>query len=275
MINSINQNSAVKILMPAMLSFGAYLSASHKEPSTEMTPAEAQISAKLKPFLDQVGIRKDLKIKEKINFGFAEAIGTNYFTSGDAVIHTAPNLHQIDPNASSFVIKHEISHLKNNDQFTANAFALVSTLAALALTHSYENESRAADIVAFAGAIPLVSYRYYAEGKADDFAIANSSIDELKGGRRIFKAMQQLYLESRQKAPWRKLLISSQGENQLDVIHPSLSSRIQKIEAKLKEKHAIINEVHEQEKIEKLKTLVLEMKQKLLANFRQQMAKKI
>ncbi|MBX9923255.1 MAG: M48 family metalloprotease [Rhabdochlamydiaceae bacterium] len=268
-MNNINQHTAVKILMPALLAHGAYKSTTYKEPPVEQTPSEALISARLKPFLDQMGIRQDLKIKEQVNLGFAEAIGTNYFTSGDAVIHTAPNLHQIDPEASSFILKHEISHLKHNDSFTACALGLISALTALALTNSYD-ASRSADITAFAGAIPLVSYKYYCEGKADDFAIANSSIDELKGGRRIFKAMQQLYLESRQKASWKKLLISPQGENLLDALHPSLASRIQKIESHLKIKQGIINEADEQEKIEKLKTLVKEMKQKVLEDFKQQ-----
>lgn len=254
MIN-INQNTAVKILMPTLLAYGAYKSATYKESTTKQTPSEAKIFQSLQPFLEKTGIRKDLKIKETGNYGFAEALGTNYFTSSDTIIHTAPKFHEVDPHASSFVLKHEISHLKHNDHVAGCLFALIPTLAAIFLTSSTD-ESLAADITAFAGASSLFAYKFYREMKADDFAIENSSIDELKGGRRFFKAMQQIYLESRETSRWKKFFISSNGENNLDVLHPSLANRIQKIETSLQAKNAIINEKSEQEKIEKLKTYI-------------------
>lgn len=254
-MNNINQTVAVKILMPSLLAYGAYKSATYKESTTKQTPSETQIFQNLQPFLEKIGIRKDLKIKETINYGFAEAIGTNYFTCSDAIIHTAPKFHQVDPNASSFVLKHEISHLKHNDHVTSCLFALVPTLAAIFLTSS-KDESSAADIIAFVGACSLFACKYYQEMRADDFAIANSSIDELKGGKRFFKAMQQIYLESRETSHWKKFFISSTGENNLDVLHPSLASRIQKIDLSLKAKNAMINEKSEQEKIEKLKNYI-------------------
>ncbi len=251
--------------MPSMLLYGAYQSATYKDSETEHSLSDTLLLTKLQPFLHQIGIRKDLKIKEQLSIGLAEAFGTNFFKSGDAVIHTAPHLHEIDPQASSFLLKHEISHIKDNDHVQACAVALVPTLAAWVLTSSYD-ESLSADITATAGAVSLFICKYLQEAKADDFAIENSSIDELKGGRRIFKAMQQLYLEARQKKQWKKLLISPEGENLLDIRHPSLASRIKKIEHMLQTKNAIIHEDREQEKIEKLKKLIQEMSQKVLEN---------
>lgn len=260
-------NTLIKTLMPSMLLYGAYQSATYKDLTTNHSPSNTLLLAKLQPFLNQIGIRKDLKIKERVSIGLAEAFGTNSFKSGDAVIHTAPGMYEIDPQASSFILKHEISHIKDNDHVQACTLALVSTLAALQLTSSYD-ESISADVTATTGAISLFSCKVLQEVKADDFAIENSSIDELKGGRRIFKAMQQLYLEAREEKMWKKLLISPAGENLLDILHPSLASRIKKIEHKLQAKNAIIHEDREQEKIEKLKQLIQDMNPKILENLR-------
>jgi Zn-dependent protease with chaperone function len=217
--------------MPTILSYAIYESITHKETASAQTPEETHIFKKTEPFLEKMGIRKDLKIKEKN--GLFESVGNNSFPSADAVIYIDRNLYRIDPNACSFVLKHEISHIKHNDRCSACALAFIATLTALFLTSSC-NESLSADIVAFTGAITLFSAMCYQERKADDFAIRHSSIDELEGGIRLFKAIQKRYLEVRENSDLAKWLISSNGENRLDLMHPSLAHRIKKIEAQLK-----------------------------------------
>ncbi len=238
--------------MPTMLSYGAYRSTVYKEPPREKTPGEIQIFKKIAPFLEKIGIRKDLQIKETNTLHLAETAGTNFFTQADAAIHVTKNFYQTNPAAFFFVFKHEISHLKNNDRCTAFVLAFIATLVAFAFTSSYD-ESLSTDVVPFTGAAVLFSSIYCQELQADNFAIAHSSIAELKGARRLFQAIQQMYVEYREKSGWGKCFISPEGENLLDFMHPPLASRIKKIESALKAKNAIIHEESEQKKTEKLK----------------------
>ena len=54
-MNNINQHTAVKILMPALLAHGAYKSTTYKEPPVEQTPSEALILGEVKTFFRSDG----------------------------------------------------------------------------------------------------------------------------------------------------------------------------------------------------------------------------
>src|SRR3989338_5449157 len=56
----------------------------------------SNIKKEMQPFLDRVGIRKDLMIIEKLNSGFCAAVGTNFFTQGDGIIVVSPNFQNVD-----------------------------------------------------------------------------------------------------------------------------------------------------------------------------------
>jgi hypothetical protein len=87
-------------------------------------------------------------------------------------------------------------------------------------------------------------FSIWREGRADDFAIENSSNEELLGGRRFLMAIN--YLEN-----WRY---------KLDYLHPSITSRIQKIEKALERKNISIDDSQENQKIEELKLFLIENK---------------
>jgi hypothetical protein len=208
------------------------------------------IKTTLKPFLDRIGIRKDLIFLEKVNQGIGGAEGTNFFTKGDAVIYMMPHFFDTDKEACLFIAKHEVSHIKSNDYFTLR---LVPTICAAAAATVFGITS-----IVTAGAVTLgvqVVASQYREGKADDFAIAESSDEELKGGRRFYKCLQEIFLELRSLALG-KILFSSSGEDRTDILHPSLSGRIKKIETALQQRNVRIDEIEESRKIYKLKELV-------------------
>ena len=92
------------------------------------------------------------------------------------------------------------------------------------------------------------------EAKADDFAIENSSDAELKGGRRAFIASQEANIEERNTTLWKSFIISGSGERSLDILHPSLTSRIQKIEGALQARNVTIEQ--ERPKIDDLKKFI-------------------
>lgn len=271
-MNHTNRYSYINALIFTTISYNIYTNAQRiytnitsKSPSTEQTPYTTQILKKFKPFLDQIGIRKDLQIQEAITNSSASAKGSN-FGAGNAIIYMSPKF-QVDPEALSFNFKHEISHIKHNDLITTYALKILSNLSILALI-SFCNTSPIENIFALIAVnIPNLCFKLYREGKADDFAIAKSNTDELKGGRRFFKAVQEEQFF--QKNYFSNPSISSQGENLLDLTHPSLASRIQKIEKILKAKNITINESEEQEKIKKLKMSMFERyKKELIFNLK-------
>lgn len=222
-----------------------------------------EIKTAMQPFLDNMGIRKDLIVTEQINDGVGMSIGTNDFTSGEAGILIVPKFHETDMDACYWVMKHEIGHLKNNDGFTTPLRTAIATTVT------------AAAVFYFIGAYTLLltipiaqifnnSFRNYSERRADNFAIAESSIEELKGGRRFLIASQQAHKEQRSSI-FTRLMISPEGESRFKFAHPSDSSRIKKIENELKRRNIeVIDTEEEQEKIMKLKILFSNLIQKFL-----------
>ncbi len=201
---------------------------------------DSQIKNEMQEFLDKARIRKDLIFVETPNLGICSASGTNFFKNGDAVIEVAPGFYEFDKDACKFVMKHEISHIKHNDFFTTLCVPCVCQLAASIFGMCFLSFLPAL-VVAFA--VSIVSYALFSqwrEAKADDFAIENSSVEELKGGRRFFIAFQKVSIEERNTF-WKRITISPGGDMRLDISHPSITSRIQKIEMALRAKNININ----------------------------------
>ena len=126
------------LILPVGLVFGAYdqamyefplyqnsISGSeriHKEDSRYATVLGrlpgARIKAMMQTFLDTVGVRPDLIFYETHNIAFGTASGTNMFTKNDATVTIAPGLYETDKDGCTWIIKHEIGHIKYNDPFT-------------------------------------------------------------------------------------------------------------------------------------------------------------
>ena len=227
-----------------------------------------KIKTELQPFLDRIGIRKDLIITGEIYEGHvASAMGTNYFNKGKAIIQIAPNFQHVDKDAYHFVLKHEIGHIKDNHVFTEPiVFAICSIAAGIFFVYL----APASTLPLFLFAVKLIGitctiltihkiaiiiFSQYCEREADDFAIAESSDEELKGGRRFFLSSLEQNLEYRKtiKTIWNKIFTSSTGELRFGISsHPSFSSRIKKIEDALKQRNVQIDDQEESAKIVKL-----------------------
>lgn len=217
------------------------------------------IKTELQPFFERMGIRKDLLVIEQLTTkSFNYSVGTNFFTKGDAAIFTCPNFEMTDKYACYWIMKHETAHIKYNDGFTMRLVPAICSLAAATFsTFKGFSLTSALLVTASVGFIAEILFSQYSERKADDLAIAESSIEELKGGRRFLLSFQQVHLENR-KTTLQQMLISSSGENRLDYSHPSSQSRVQKIERVLRQKNVQIDEVEEAKKIADLKNLFIE-----------------
>lgn len=213
------------------------------------------IKTEIQPFLDQEKIRKDLIVVETPDADICSAFGTNFFNKGDAIVFVAPGFNEADKAACHWVMKHEISHIKNNDLFTVPLISCICATAA-AVFGIFSVSCFSATLLAIAvGYAAFSLFSRWREAKADDFAIKSSSNEELLGGRRILVALQKLHLEERQNF-WTKILTSSDGNNRTDILHPLLTSRIKKIENTLKSKGISIEEAQENPKIERLKVFI-------------------
>ena len=242
--------------------------------------AQNSLNTEIKPFFEQQGIRKDLLVLEMLNFSIFTSMGTNRFRQGDAIIKVLPGFKEVDKHSYSWLIKHEIGHIKNNDNFTIPLVAAICSTTAAIFATIMLPIIPAILITIAVGLIAQGIFSQYREGKADDFAIANSSVDELKGGRRFMMSVQEVN-KAKRKTLWNKLMGSSSGEDRLDYLHPSIASRLKKIERALEQKKVSIDEAEETKKIEPLTVFItktnsqIESEVKKLGFFRMMMIQSI
>jgi Zn-dependent protease with chaperone function len=209
----------------------------------------SHIKSAMQPFLDKAGIRKDLIFVEAPNIGFCSASGTDMFRNGDAAVVVAPGFYEADKDACSWVMKHEISHIKHNDPFTIHCVPCICQLAVSIFGMCSLSFLPALGLAFTVGIVSQALFSQWREAKADDFAIENSSDEELKGGRRLLMAMQETSIEERNTF-WKRIAISASGDMRLDLLHPSITSRIQKIERALRTRNTDIDIEAERQKLE-------------------------
>lgn len=223
----------------------------------------SHIKSAMQPFLDKAGIRKDLIFVETPNLGFCSASGTNMFRNGDAAVMVAPDFYEADKDACSWVMKHEISHIKYNDLFTMCGVPAVCQLAASIFGMCSLSFLPALGLAFTVGMVSQALFSKWREAKADDFAIENSSHEELKGGRRFLMAVQEMSIEERNTF-WKRIEISPRGDMRSDILHPSITSRIQKIERALRIRNVAIDIEAERQKLDGgLKAYVMDKKREI------------
>src|SRR3989338_11381195 len=135
-----------------------------------------------------------------------------------------------------WIKKHAIGHIKNNDLFIRSLVRIVCLVAAAILLSPWMSFIPALFWTWCTGIMADQVSSQLCERRADDFAIAESSAEELKGGRRWALSFKAYYLEQR-KTAWDKIQISSTGEHRFALSHPTLSSRLKKIERALHQRN--------------------------------------
>ncbi len=150
------------------------------------------------------------------------------------VILTFSGHYQADKAATTFSAKHELGHLKAEDGPKSMIVSGVAALAAAVLTRQYCSSFVGLVATYLTTKVAHSVFMRYREGKADAFAIKHASNEELKGGIRLFKAMQQDELAHRNQSWVSKILVSDSGDNWTDWAHPSATSRIRRIEEELR-----------------------------------------
>jgi hypothetical protein len=183
----------------------------------------------MEPFFKQIGIRDDLIIKEHDHYRIASAIGMNVWTKS-AMITIASKFYQIDEEACRFVLKREIGHIKMHHYLLTYLIPCIYSLSAALLF----NDWRASIAI---GLISSLGSTVEQEWRADNFAIATSSIEELKGGRRYLLSLMQ---------------INRLGQWMMNQFY---AHRLKKIEAELNKRQVKLRQAMEERKIALLKDL--------------------
>ncbi len=225
-------------------------------------PFNTQLEKEIKPLLKEKNITCDIAIREVVNPCVCAAFGTNMSEKNPALILIPPEFHKTDEKACQFLTKHEIGHIKNNDCFTIPLVTCICSAAAAifgAFTLPWVASTFLAGVVS---AVALTLFTLWREGKADDFAIENSTNEELLGGRRMFIASKQANLSERTTF-WKKIAFTSDGEDRFDIMHPSLNSRVKKIEKELAKRRFSIDQVRETERIDILKQFMIDFIKKV------------
>ena len=129
------------------------------------------------------------------------------------------NLLDTDEEAFKFLFKHEISHVKGNDSIKAALLNPIFSISSVFFLRHYCGLSFIPAVISYR----ILKYVFekrvaifvatFFERKADNFAINNSTIDELKGGLRMVYAEKELLT--------------------IPTFHPTPSSRKKALEAAL------------------------------------------
>lgn len=207
---------------------------------------ESKLKQQFTPFLNQHGLRSDLAFHVIPNPGICMARGTNCFTGLQAGILISPKFQEADPETLSWTLKHEVAHIKGNDMFTIPLVAVIAALATAILLPSLVGCSLVASLVTFVVAnlistAAMAVFSRWRESVADDFANEHSSVEELKGGARFLQAVKQL-------------------ETGNDILHPSIASRLEKIEKELQKRGESLKETPEHNAlVSRVKEVILEV----------------
>ncbi len=220
-----------------------------------------KIKTALEPLLSKYHLENNLEIDLVKGVGPAAAIGINLPGLRKNVMAFSPQFYNLDPAAALWVAKHELGHIKNNDTLTMGLLipAITSCAIAAGIQSKISNAYLAipaALLGSFVGGeVFRILFTRWREGKADDHANEHSSSEELKGGRRCLLAMQRQQVKEREHdfllghglSLSGEVVYAPNGDDNTDLEHPALSSRIEKIEKELERRGVSFDQEKEKE----------------------------
>jgi len=214
------------------------------------------LQEKINKLTKKLGIQKEIELIEiEAFYTSLQALGSNVFPN-KAGIAIDPNLLKEMPfDMQEFVLAHELSHIKNNDLIKVNLYAgivaaIVTAVAGIlfpSLNVRFSKRgmalsgytSPAAIIGSFVGLYAFVFFSKKYEEAADKMAFSVCSKEAQLEGINFFKICQEYHISNRKEIDsllakiWNKMMYTSEGDFRLDILHPSLSKRIQYLQLEL------------------------------------------
>ena len=172
-------------------------------------------------FLSKMNLKNGLSIYQNYTGNIMGAIST----LKDRAIVVVPGLIDTDQDAFSFCFKHELSHIRDNDTLKMAVIYSVFHVSSMLYLRHYADLSfipAAVSYMFLTKCFEKITGTYF-ERKADNFAINNSSPDELKGALRLYNAEETV--SSNSKIPFLSWALST---------HPTPLYRNQAVRAALK-----------------------------------------
>ena len=196
-----------------------------------------QLRKEFEEFFLKEKIRKDLYIIEYpmtqcISYGCNKLPLTDIFRS-DAAIFLTEGFSKLDPHSCSYILKHELAHIKYRDVWLASLFSLLSILLLTGIALYSMHWMTALGLVFLFS--PLLgngintAWMRFREHRADRFAMKNASLDELRGGIRYFTALKKFNASFSEVQPQ----FNQEGECKNDYKHPTFGSRIERIQKEI------------------------------------------
>ncbi|MBM3191283.1 MAG: hypothetical protein FJZ63_01345 [Chlamydiae bacterium] len=195
-------------------------------------------------FANLCGVRgQDVQFFHGTLYGdVARAYGNNSIPESDIAIVMDTALVTFEPSnendtmrcAANAIIRHEYTHIRNNDTFTRSCLRTIASTAAAVLGVSLLNPLPSLLLTSIASVASHYLYSQFIERRADDAAIKASNKQELLAFHEILKQDQTNNLLMRQSQDLKaKFMISPKGDYRFHPTHPPISSRIAKVEKAL------------------------------------------
>lgn len=192
-------------------------------------------------FADSCGVRgRDMQFFHTALSGdIAQAFGNNSISQSDIAIVIDSALVITEPSeendtircAANAIMRHEYTHIRNNDGIMLPCVTTVASTVAAILGCATLSALPSLLLTSITSVSSYYLYSQFLERRADDAAIKHSDKKELQAFLKILKQGQtQSLLIRRLQGLKAKLIISSTGDNRFDLSHPSMSSRIAKLE---------------------------------------------
>lgn len=190
-----------------------------------------ELKKKYTEFLVSQGIRDDIKIFVTGNHGSGTAFGTS--NSRDAWVVIDDKVYENNRDSVGPILKHEFSHIKNNDIYNSSRIGLIASFACAILLPLYVSKTLAIVLTYTIACIASSIFSYCCESKADLFGITHSTDKELQGFMLYFESDQNYYIEARKSNFIYKLFFNSKGDERFNIFYPTMSRRIQNINNEL------------------------------------------
>ncbi len=216
-----------------------------------LTPEISVSATYRKQIEDIVKIKAEaLELNKKVQVKFsrthmgaqAHGIAATSFTCG-IIVNPSLSFDKELP----FFMAHELSHIKHNDIFRMPVIAyLASLISRVALTLFLGKSVTTFGLFTMSltsitiGFVAYTKFSQYCETQADKKALTVCSNEEKSSALNFFENLRKPQLKFRNAEGltriqqfYRKCLISETGEKRTDILHPSLSGRIEMIEKSL------------------------------------------
>lgn len=204
----------------------------------EWDPYRLEMSKEAIQFAVQSGVTNEVKyycieLDEEIpaySFGNqAIVINPNYLPQGIADKELS--------DAMNVVMRHEYTHIINNDMFVRSALRATVSLACGILGMAAMTPLSALFLNAIGSVASHILYSRFIENRADDVAIQNSTESELNASLAILRKQIQARVDARKNSVLERILYSPEGDHRFEIIHPPFTVRAKKIELALTKLH--------------------------------------